>query len=71
MTSLAPAAGQRREAAPAARAESEPERACRAVCLVRQVLVLGPHRATRRGASPGLCRKRRGGVLKFYYRDAA
>ena len=38
----APAAGQRREATPAARAESEPERVCRAVCLVRQVRVIGP-----------------------------
>jgi hypothetical protein len=43
----APAAGERRETTPAARAQSEFERVCRAVRLVRQVRVLGPHRATR------------------------
>ena len=53
----AAAARQRREATPPARAESEFERVCRAVCLIRQVRVLGPHRATRRSAPPG-CRPR-------------
>jgi hypothetical protein len=52
-TAFGPAAGQRRETAPAARSESEFERVCRTVCPLRQVRVLGPHRATRRGASPG------------------